>query len=59
MWRENKMSIEEKIIFIRKKLDAIPLSKRVGLGSIGMVLLNIEHKLLCGIDVDISDVEAI
>ena len=53
------MSIEEKIAFIRTKLDAIPLSKRVALGSIGMVLLNIEHKLLCGIDVDISDVEAI
>jgi len=54
-----KMSIEEKIIFIRNKINAIPLNKRVALGSKGVQLLHVEHLLLCGMDVDISEWEAI
>ena len=53
------MKIEEKIKFIRQEINKIPLGKRVALGSKGVRMLDIEHSLLCGIDVDISEWEAV
>ncbi len=44
--KEIKNQIEE----IRKELDAIPLNKRVQLGSKGLVLLSKIHKLKCKLE---------
>ena len=52
------MSIEEKATFLRAKLDAMPLSKRIPLGNPGLRMLNTYYDLTNGLDRDISEWEA-
>ena len=51
------MNVEEKAIFMRKKLDGISLNERTPLGSPGLRILNAYYDLANGLDIDITEWE--